>query len=429
MTASTFTTIFLAAVALTLALELWLAARHIAHVRRHRDAVPAAFAGRIGVDAHRKAADYTVARTRLAIASSIAGTILLVALTRGRGVAFLTGLTGLAGTSPLLQDLLLVVAVALVAALVSLPFSAYATFAIEARYGFNRTTPRTWLADLAKGALVAALLGLPLAALLIALVRWAGDLWWLWAWVAWIGFQLLLFVLYPTLIAPLFNTFTPMPEGPLRTRIEALLARCGFASRGLWLMDGSRRSSHGNAYFTGLGRAKRIVMFDTLVARLSPEETEAVLAHELGHYKLAHIAKRLAWSAAASLAVFALLAWLMRSDWFYTGLYVPASPDRPGVALVLFFLVLPVFTFLLAPLASWYSRRHEYEADAFAAKHASAGAMVSALVRLYEDNAATLTPDPLHSAFHDSHPPAGLRIARLEALVRVPASSAVPEGA
>ncbi|HVJ75122.1 MAG TPA: M48 family metallopeptidase [Casimicrobiaceae bacterium] len=416
MTAPTFTALFLAAVALTLAVELALAFRHIAAVRRHRDAVPAAFAGRIGLPAHRKAADYTVAHTRLAMLASIAGTLLLIGLTRGRGVAFLTGITGIVDAPPLVQDLLLIVAVVLLSALVSLPFAAYRTFVIEARYGFNRTTFATWLADLAKGTLVGSLLGLPIAALVIALMRWAGGTWWLWAWAAWMAFQLVLLALYPTVIAPLFNRFTPMPEGPARARIEALLARCGFASRGLYLMDGSKRSSHGNAYFTGFGRAKRIVMFDTLLERLTPDETEAVLAHELGHFKLRHVAKRIAWSAAASLGFFALLAWLATSDWFYQGLFVPPTPERPGVALVLFFLVLPVFTFLLAPIASWYSRRHEYEADAFAARHASAGAMVSALVRLYEDNAATLTPDPIHSAFHDSHPPAALRIAHLEAL-------------
>jgi STE24 endopeptidase len=418
MTASTFTAIFLVAVALTLAVDLWLLVRQIASVRRHRDAVPAAFAGRVGAEAHRKAADYTVAHTRLAIVSTIVGTLVLVALTRGRGIAFLTGVTGIVDAPPLVQDLVLIVAVVLVTGIVSLPFSLYRTFVIEQRFGFNRTTFRTWLADLGKGILVGALLGLPIAAVIIALMRWAGDLWWAWAWAAWMAFQLCVLALYPTLIAPLFNKFTPMPEGAARARIEALLARCGFASKGLYTMDGSKRSAHGNAYFTGFGRAKRIVMFDTLLDRLSPDETEAVLAHELGHFKLKHVAKRIAWSALMSLALFALLAWVMKQDWFYQGLYVPPSQDRPGVALVLFFLVLPVFTFLLAPLASWYSRRHEYQADAFAAQHASAAAMVSALVRLYEDNASTLTPDPLHSAFHDSHPPAALRVAHLEGLAR-----------
>ncbi|MEO8486070.1 MAG: M48 family metallopeptidase [Betaproteobacteria bacterium] len=416
MSASTFTTIFLVTVALTLAIETWLSLRQIASVRRHRDAVPPAFAGRIGPDAHRKAADYTIAHTRIAIASSIVGTLVLLGLTRGRGLAFLTGMTGIVDVPPLVQDLLLIAAVVLVFALVSLPFAAYRTFVIETRFGFNRTTLRTWFADLAKGVLVGGLLGLPIAALVIALMRYAGEAWWLWAWGAWMAFQLVVLALYPTLIAPIFNRFTPVPEGPARARIESLLARCGFASRGLYTMDGSKRSSHGNAYFTGFGRAKRIVLFDTLLERLAPDETEAVLAHELGHFKLRHVAKRIAWSALASLAFFALLAWLANADWFYRGLYVPPWPDRPGVVLVLFFLVLPVFTFLLAPIASWYSRRHEFEADAFAARNASAGAMVSALVRLTEDNASTLTPDPLHSAFHDSHPPAAMRIARLESL-------------
>lgn len=416
MTASLFTTIFLAAVALAWALETWLALRQIRHVRTHRDAVPAAFAGRVAPDAHRKAADYTMARTRLSIASALAGTLVLLALTRGRGVAFLTGATGLLDVHPVVQDLALIVAVVLVSAVVSLPFSLWRTFVVEARYGFNRTTFPLWLADLAKGTLVAALLGAPIAALTIALMGAAGPAWWLWAWAAWMAFQLLLLAAYPAFIAPLFNRFTPMPEGPMRERVEALLARCGFASRGLYVMDGSRRSSHGNAYFTGFGRAKRIVFYDTLVERLAADETEAVLAHELGHYRLKHVAKRIGWSAAASLAFFALLAWLARSDWFYSGLFVPPSPERPGVALVLFFLVLPVFTFLLAPLASWYSRRHEFEADAYAARQASGAALVTALVRLTEDNASTLTPDPWYSFFYDSHPPAAERVAHLERL-------------
>ena len=417
MTASAFSAIFLAAVAISLAVETWLALRHVAHVRRHRDAVPEAFAGRIGLDAHRKAADYTVAHTRLSIVSSIAGTVVLVALTVGGGMALLVAATGRIDASPLVQDLALMVAVALVFAAVSLPFSAWRTFVVEARFGFNRTTFATWAGDLAKGILVAALLGLPLAAALIALMRGAGDAWWIAAWALWVGFQLLVAWAYPTLIAPLFNKFTPLPEGAMRSRIEALLARCGFASRGLYLMDGSKRSSHGNAYFTGVGRAKRIVMFDTLAQRLSLDETEAVLAHELGHFKLRHVLKRIVWSAVASFAVFALLAWLAKAEWFWQGLGVPFLPERSGVALLLFALALPAFTFLLAPIASWYSRRHEYEADAFAAGHASAAAMVSALVRLYEDNAATLTPDPLHSAYYDSHPPASSRIAHLEALM------------
>ena len=411
MTAPTFTTIFLAAVALTLALELWLAFRHVAHVRRHRDAVPPGFASRIGLDAHRKAADYTIAHTRVAIVSSIAGTALLVLLTRGRGVAFLTGATGLVDVPPLVQDLLLIVAIVTLSALVSLPFSAYRTFAIESRFGFNRTTLRTWLADLGKGVLVGAILGLPLAALVIALMRYAGGAWWLWAWGAWMVFQFLLLALYPTVIAPLFNKFTPMPDGPARTRIEALLARCGFASRGLYLMDGSKRSSHGNAYFTGFGRAKRIVFFDTLLEKLAPQEIEAVLAHELGHFRHKHVVKRIALMGAMSLAFLWLLGLLIGQPWFYEGLGVGAGSTAMG--LMLFTMVLPVFLFPLAPLTSALSRRHEYEADAYAAQQTAAADLIAALVKLYRDNAATLTPDPLHSLFHDSHPPASQRIARL----------------
>ncbi|HQU50608.1 MAG TPA: M48 family metallopeptidase [Casimicrobiaceae bacterium] len=425
MTASAFSQVFLAVLALSFAVEAWLALRHLAHVRAHRGRVPAAFAGRVSADAHRKAADYTIAKTRLALAASAAGTLALLAMTLGGGMRVLAGATGRIDAPPLVQDLALVVAVALVFAAVSLPFSAWRTFVVEARFGFNRTTPATWFGDLAKGAAVAAVLGLPLVAALIALMRGAGAAWWLAAFALWVGFQLVVAWAFPTLIAPLFNRFTPMPEGPLRARVEALLARCGFEPRGLYLMDGSKRSSHGNAYFTGFGRAKRIVMFDTLASRLTPDQAEAILAHELGHFRLKHVGKRIAWSAAVSLAVFALLAWLAASPWFWEGLGVAFEPARAGVVLVLFALALPAFTFLLGPIGSWYSRRHEYEADAFAARHASGAAMVSALVQLYEDNAATLTPDPLHSAFYDSHPPAALRVAHLEALRRQsPATSA-----
>jgi STE24 endopeptidase len=310
---------------------------------------------------------------------------------------------------------------------IGLPFSWYSTFVIEERFGFNRMTLRLWLVDLAKGIAVAIAFGLPLLLLVLWLMREAGAYWWLWAFGAWLGFQLLALVLYPTVIAPLFNRFEPLPSGDARARIEALLDRCGFASAGLYVMDGSKRSGHGNAYFTGLGRAKRVVFFDTLLARLSGEELEAVLAHELGHFKLKHVVKRIAWSAVLSLAFLALLAWLVSRPWFYAGLgipeaLVPQAMARPGVALGLFFLALPVFTFVLAPLASLYSRRHEFEADAFAARTASGPALVQALVKLYEDNAATLTPDPMHSAFYDSHPPAAVRVARLQALAGAPDS-------
>jgi STE24 endopeptidase len=415
VTPSTFTLVFLAALATSFGLRFWLARRQIAHVAANRDAVPTAFADRIELPAHRKAADYTVARTKLGVSELVVEIALLLALTVGGGLALLLAWTGELPTGSLGQDLALIVAVSVVSGIVGLPFSYVQTFVIEAKFGFNRMTHALWFADLAKGVLIGAALGLPLAALVLWLMRVAGSLWWVWAWAAWIGFQFLMLALYPTVIAPLFNKFSPLPAGPARDAIEALLARCGFENRGLFVIDGSRRSSHGNAYFTGFGRAKRIVFFDTLLERLAPDEIEAVLAHELGHFRLKHVMKRMLWMSAFSLLFLALLAWLAASPWFYEGLGVPFAPDRPGVALILFFLVLPAFTFVFAPLASLYSRRHEFEADAFAAKNASAPALVHALVKMFEDNASTLTPDPYYSAFHDSHPPAAIRVARLEA--------------
>ena len=413
MTPLSFTLLFAAALGLSLAIRLWLAYRHITHVVAHRSAVPSAFADRIGLTAHAKAADYTVARTRLGVIETLVETALLIAFTLGGGLALLVAWTNALPLGGVTRDLALIIAVAVISGLVSLPFSYVQTFGIEVKFGFNRTTRALWVADLVKGVAVGAVLGLPLAALILWLMRVAGTLWWLYAWAVWIGFQVLLLALYPTVIAPLFNKFSPMPEGSVRDTIEALLARCGFENRGLFVMDGSKRSSHGNAFFTGFGRAKRIVFFDTLLERLAPDEIEAVLAHELGHFRLKHVVKRMLWMAILSLAFLALLAYLASSPWFYEGLGVPPVADRPGVALILFFLTLPAFTFLLAPLSSLYSRRHEFEADAFAATHASAASLVRALVKLYEDNAATLTPDPLYSAFNDSHPPAAARIARL----------------
>lgn len=348
-------------------------------------------------------------------------TLVLVILTLGGGVAALVAVTEAVPAPPLLRDLLLLIGVALVGGVVALPFSWYRTFGIEERFGFNRMTLRLWLIDLVKGLVVGAALGVPLALLVLWIMRSAGDAWWVFAWIAWMAFQLLVLVLYPTVIAPLFNKFSPLPAGDARERIERLLARCGFRASGLFVMDGSKRSGHGNAYFTGFGRAKRVVFFDTLLARLSPDEIEAVLAHELGHFRLRHVIKRVVLSAVLSLALLALLAWLARAPWFYLGLgfdvdAIPVAMARPGVALSLFMLALPVFTFVLAPVAAAYSRRHEFQADAFAAQHASATALVAALIKLYEDNASTLTPDPLHSAFYDSHPPATLRVARLQSL-------------
>lgn len=421
MTATAFTVVFAVALAASLVVRLWLARRQIAYVGAHRDAVPSAFAARIGIAAHRKAADYTVAKQRLAMLHALVDALLLLAMTLGGGLAMIVAWTETFAIGPLWRDVLMFTVAGVIYGAVSLPFSWWHTFRIEERFGFNRMTLALWLADLAKGLAVAAVLGLPLLILVLWLMRVAGPLWWLWAWGAWMVFQLLILILYPTLIAPLFNKFTPMGESPARERVETLLTRCGFRSAGLYVMDGSKRSGHGNAYFTGFGRAKRIVFFDTLLIRLAPEEIEAVLAHELGHYKLKHVAKRIVWSAALSLAILGLLAVLADAPWFYTGLGIPdamlpVALARPGVALELFLLALPVFTFVLEPLSALYSRRHEFEADEFATRYASAAALTLALVKLYEDNAATLTPDPLHSAFYDSHPPAAVRIAHIEAL-------------
>ena len=419
--ASSFTLLFVVALGISIAVRLWLALRQIAHVRAHRDATPAAFAARVDANAHRKAADYTVAKQRLGMLETIVDALVLLAVTLGGGLAWILVATESLAIPPLLRDLMLLVAVALIGGVSALPFSWWRTFRIEERFGFNRSTMKLWLTDLVKGIAVGAVLGVPLALIVLWLMRSAGAWWWVFAWIAWMGFQLLVLVLYPTVIAPIFNRFSPLPAGDARERIERLLARCGFRASGLSVMDGSKRSGHGNAYFTGFGRAKRVVFFDTLLSRLAPDEIEAVLAHELGHFRLRHVIKRVLWSALLSLLLLALLAWLAKAPWFYAGLGIPERDvaialSRPGVALALFMLALPVFTFVLAPLSAAYSRRHEFQADAFAARHASAHALVAALIKLYEDNAATLTPDPLHSAFYDSHPPAALRVARLQSL-------------
>src|SRR5271165_779512 len=414
MTAGLFSALFVLALAVWLGLQLWLARRQVQHVLAHRATVPAHFADRIGLAAHQKAADYTAVRTRVAVIDRLIDTALLLWLTLGGGLALIAAWTATLPVAPLVRDVLLIVAVVLLTGALGLPLAWYRTFVIEQRFGFNRMSLRMWIIDLIKVALIGAVLGIPLLSLVLWLMARAGALWWLYAWLVWVGFQILMLALYPTLIAPLFNTFRPLTDLGLKERVERLLARCGFAARGLYVMDGSKRSAHGNAYFTGFGGARRIVLFDTLLSRLAPEEIEAVLAHELGHFKLKHVLKRAAWSAVASLALLALLGWLVGEPWFYAGLGVPGPAPRYGVALVLFMLALPVFTFLASPLAAMYARRHEFEADRYAAGNASASALVAALVKLYEDNANTLTPDPLHSAFFDSHPPAPVRIARLE---------------
>jgi STE24 endopeptidase len=403
---------FLIVLGIATALRLWLGARHIAYVQAHRAAVPSQFASEVSLDAHQRAADYTGAKTRLGLASVLVDTVLVLWLTFGGGVQRMYELAARWFDGEIARGLVLITLVAVVTTVIELPLGLYRTFRIEERFGFNKMTPGLYWLDFLKNAALAAAFGLPLAACVLWLMQVAGDYWWLYAWFVWVVFNLFVLAIYPTWIAPLFNRFSPMNDPELRERVERLLQRCGFKVKGLLVMDGSRRSSHGNAYFTGFGNSKRIVFFDTLLTRLTPQEVEAVLAHELGHFRLRHVVKRIAWIFAASLAFLWLLDYVMHQDWFYAGLNVEARSI--AVALVLFFLVVPSFTFLLQPLFSSYSRKHEFEADTYAAENASAGDLVSALVKLYKDNASTLTPDPVHSAFYDSHPPALIRIAKLQ---------------
>jgi STE24 endopeptidase len=407
-----FSWIFLAALASATAARLWLAQRQIRHVRAHRETVPATFAPSIPLPAHQKAADYTVSKAHLGMLDMLLGAALTLVLTLGgliQGVSDLWGRLLESGT--VWHGTALLLTVFFVQAAVGLPTTLYRTFVIEERFGFNRMTLKLFLTDLVKQTLVGLALGVPLLLVVLWLMGRAGELCWLYVWVVWVGYSLLMMMIYPAFILPLFNKFTPVEEGELRARIAALLERTGFKSSGLYVMDGSKRSSHGNAFFTGFGAAKRIVLFDTLVNRLQPPEVEAVLAHELGHYKLHHIAKGMALTAGVSFAILFVLGHLIDKDWFYQGLGVTTPGD--AAALALFFLVLPEFLFFLHPLTSLYSRKREFEADKYATRHANAGELVTALVKLYQDNAATLTPDPLHSAFYDSHPPAATRIARL----------------
>jgi STE24 endopeptidase len=413
-----FSILFVSFIILTLLVRFWLASRHIRHVLAHRSAVPAEFAETIRLSAHRKAADYTIARTKFGLLTLLVNTLVLVGFTLLGGLQWLS-LQIFQATGPgMTYQLALLAGFALISGAIDLPFDYYKQFSLEQRFGFNKMSKGLFFADLVKGSLLGAAIGLPLAWVVLTLMGKAGDLWWLYTWMVWSGFQLLMMVLYPTVIAPIFNKFTPLEDQSLKARIEGLMARVGFASKGLFVMDGSKRSAHGNAYFSGFGAAKRIVFFDTLLARLQPQEIEAVLAHELGHFKLKHIVKRVVVMFAISLGFLALLGFLKTQTWFYDGLGVNPvllpGQSNDAMALLLFMLVLPVFTFLLGPLTSLTSRKHEFEADAFAARHTDAHDLVSALVKMYEDNASTLTPDPLHSAFYDSHPPASVRIRQLK---------------
>lgn len=412
------TAAFVAALLLSLATRLWLATRQMRHVAAHRGTVPAPFAGRVTLKAHQRAADYTLAKGRLGLVTAFVGTATVLGWTLLGGLDLLNTLLRdalLPLWGPMAYQLGLLAAVALIGGLIDLPAEWIATFRIEQRFGFNRTTPRLWWADQAKGVLLGAAIGLPLAALVLWIMAASGGLWWLWAWVALVGFNLLMLVLYPTVIAPMFNTFEPLADAALAERVQALMQRCGFAAKGLFVMDGSRRSAHGNAYFTGLGAAKRVVFFDTLLAKLTPGEVEAVLAHELGHFKLRHVPKTMAGLFAGSLAALALLGWLAGQSGFYAGLGVAPNLTAPNdaLALVLFMLVLPSFSFFVSPVLAQFSRRHEFQADAFACAQADGRELASALLKLHADNASTLTPDPLYVRFYYSHPPASERLAAL----------------
>ena len=405
-----------------LALRLWLATRQIRHVAQHRGAVPTVFAHRIPLAAHQKAADYTIAKARFGLLEMALATAVVLCWTLLGGLDALNQalLSWLGGG--MLQQLALLGCFVLIGGAIDLPVALYQTFVIEQRFGFNQMTPRLWLADLLKSTLLGAVIGLPIAALILWLMGAAGPLWSLWAWGTWMGFNLLLMVVFPLFIAPLFNKFQPLEDESLKARVTALMQRCGFAAKGLFVMDGSRRSAHANAYFTGVGKAKRVVFYDTLLKQLSPGEVEAVLAHELGHFKHKHITRRLVGMFAISLAGFALLGWLSTRAWFYTGLGVQPNLMLPGVpgaapndalALLLFLLAAPVFTLFVTPVLAQLSRRHEFQADAYAAAQSSGGDLASALLKLYEDNASTLTPDPVFAKFYYSHPPATERLARL----------------
>lgn len=414
---------FAAALVLGLLLKFWLASRQMRHVAHHRSSLPPAFAERIALAAHQKAADYTIIKTRFGMLEMALGAAVLLGWTVLGGLDALNQwLLSVLGVG-MLQQLALLAVFALISGLIDLPATLYQTFVIEQRFGFNQMTWRLWLADLLKSTLVGALLGLPIAAMILWLMGAAGPLWWLWSWALWMGFNLLLMVVFPTFIAPLFNKFQPLQDEALKARVMALMQRCGFSAKGLFVMDGSRRSAHANAYFTGFGAAKRVVFYDTLLRQLTPSEVEAVLAHELGHFKHRHILKRMALLFALSLAGFALLGWLATQAWFYTGLgvrpslsvlvsNVPATPND-ALALLLFLLVVPVFTVFLAPLFAQLSRRDEFQADAYAMAQTSGADLASALLKLYEDNASTLTPDPVYVKFSYSHPPASERLARM----------------
>ena len=397
--------------------KLWLSGRQVRHVAQHRDQVPAAFAHTISLDAHQKAADYTMAKARVGAADMGLDALTLVAWTLLGGLDLLNQVTLDWMGEGMGQQIMLVVSFTLIGGLIGLPLSLYQTFGVEQRFGFNNTTPKLWVSDMLKGLLVGMVLGLPILWLVLWLMQAGGTLWWLYTWAALVAYQLFVMWIAPNVIMPLFNKFTPLEDATLKERVTALMTRSGFTAKGFFVMDGSRRSAHSNAFFTGFGAAKRVVFFDTLLAKLNGDEMEAVLAHELGHFKHRHILKMMATSFATSLAGLALLGWLSQQVWFYTGLGVMPNlnGNNSALALLLFMLVLPLFTFFVSPLSARRSRKFEFEADAYAVANSDGKALANALLKLYQDNASTLTPDPWYVAFYYSHPPASQRLARMAA--------------
>ena len=413
-----FTLLFAAVLVIGLLTRFYLASRQIRHVARHRNEVPAAFASIISLVSHQKAADYTIAKSRFGMLEMAFGAAVLLGWTLLGGIDALNQAlmsSSLAAYGSLVPQLALLAAFGLISGLLDLPFTLYTTFRLEERFGFNKMTFRLWLADLLKSALVGLVIGLPIVALILWLMGSAGSVWWLWAWGVWMAFNLLVLVLFPTVIAPLFNKFKPLEDEALKARVTALMQRCGFAAKGLFVMDGSKRSAHANAYFTGFGAAKRVVFYDTLLKQLSPAEVDAVLAHELGHFKHKHIIKRIVLMFAMSLAGFALLGWLSTQVWFYTGLGVRPNfaAANDALALLLFLMVVPLFSFFVSPVMAQFSRKHEFEADAYAVSQTDGRDLANALLKLYQDNASTLTPDPLFVKFYYSHPPASERLGRM----------------
>jgi STE24 endopeptidase len=412
--AYTLTFTFITLLLLTTGIRIWLGNRHMAYVQAHRHEVPAAFSSNISLEAHQKAADYSNAKTRLVLIEACAQAALLALLTVGGGLQWIDDIwRNILPSQEIARGALVICSAMIVSSVIDIPFDYYKTFTVDEKFGFNKMTRSMFYSDLLKHSIVGVILGAPILFAALWLMQGAGAYWWLYLWIVWSVFNLLMLAVYPTFIAPFFNKFTPLKDESLKQRIEALLTKCGFKSQGLFVMDGSARSSHGNAYFTGFGSSKRVVFFDTLLERLNDDEIEAVLAHELGHFRHHHVIKRIALMFFVSFVGLALLGWLMNQDWFYAGLGVTHASNY--MALILFLMVSPVFLFLLRPLMASYSRKNEFEADDYAAKHASAKYLVEALVKLYRDNASTLTPDPLHSAFYDSHPPASIRISKLAA--------------